>query len=158
MPTSMTTAPSFIHSPFTISAFPVPTTRMSAFFTFTEETDTVSASPWTFSPCKIIAKHCKKNTAQSVIRNMLARVFRAFKRHLCMGKKKWSERTRKRRRYFCWKVWSFGVTAGDGGVVPQEEVVHRSSDDLTAPDHHGVLAWYWNTCTHAFNIQFLFLL
>lgn len=49
MPTSMTTAPSFIQSPFSISAFPVPTTRMSAFFTFTEETNPVSASLWTFS-------------------------------------------------------------------------------------------------------------
>lgn len=30
MPQSMTTAPFLIHSPFTISAFPIPTTRMSA--------------------------------------------------------------------------------------------------------------------------------
>lgn len=34
IPQSMTTAPFLIHSPFTISAFPMPTTRMSAFPTW----------------------------------------------------------------------------------------------------------------------------
>lgn len=39
MPQSMTTAPFLIHSPFTISAFPMPTTKMSALPTWTRKTE-----------------------------------------------------------------------------------------------------------------------
>lgn len=49
--------------------------------------------------------------------------------------------------YLCCKVSSFGVTGSDSGVVPKQEVMHRSANDLTPPNHHRTFPCNRNTWT-----------
>lgn len=87
MPTSMTTAPSFIQSPFNISAFPVPTTRMSAFLTFKRRQIVLErlCGPALNS---LHADYCKELLHQTWTGMWLetAWVFQAFKSCLCLKK------------------------------------------------------------------------
>lgn len=49
--------------------------------------------------------------------------------------------------HLCCQIARLWVTGGDGGVAPQQEVVHRRSHNLAPPDHHGVLSRHRHTCT-----------
>lgn len=40
------------------------------------------------------------------------------------------------------------MTGGHCGMVPQEQIVHWSSNDLTAADHDSILSHHTHTCTH----------
>ena len=51
--------------------------------------------------------------------------------------------------YLSSKICSFRVAGGDGGVVPQQQIVHRGANNLTATDHYRSLPCHRYTCREA---------
>lgn len=51
--------------------------------------------------------------------------------------------------YLFWEISGFRVARGDGGVVPQQQVMHRCAHNLTAANHHRSLPRNRHTCGEA---------
>lgn len=49
------------------------------------------------------------------------------------------------------QISCFGVTSCDGGVAPQQQVMHRSAYNLTAANHHRSLPRHSNACRDRMN-------
>lgn len=47
--------------------------------------------------------------------------------------------------YLSGEISRFGVAGGDGGVAPQQQVMHRSAYNLTAANHHSSLPGHRHT-------------
>lgn len=48
--------------------------------------------------------------------------------------------------YLSRQIGRFGVACGDGGVAPQQQVMHRSAYNLAAANHHGSLPSHRHAC------------
>lgn len=51
--------------------------------------------------------------------------------------------------YLCGKIDGFRVAGGDGGVIPQQQIMHGCAHNLTAPNHDRSLPCHRNACREA---------
>lgn len=51
--------------------------------------------------------------------------------------------------YLSRQIRGFRMAGGDGGVVPQQQVMHRCAHNLTATNHYRSLPCHRHTCREA---------